>query len=61
MRNLAAWMTECNRSHPDDPIPNDLLTYSGMDASVLCKYGAASRRRREKKTAIAILQLHFNF
>ena len=23
--NLAAWMTECNQSHPDDPVLNDLF------------------------------------
>jgi len=38
MRNLTVWMTEHNRSHPDDPILNDLFTCSGMDASVLYKW-----------------------
>ena len=52
MRNLATWMTERNRSHPDDPVPNDLLTCSGkgykclMQVAVLLCAGDAKRKRR---------------
>ncbi len=59
MRNLAAWMTDRNQSHPGDPVPNDLLTCSGMDASVCGSGCTASCRRHEKKTVTAILQLPF--